>query len=302
MALTIPCSTTKIVSVDDYLEHIRTSVDLHDMDSIAASAPALRALSNDRNLIVQKLNERIELLFAGESSAQLLLGGGENFYIRANIWPAMAEMANSRTYQDQFAYNFAHDHNFTFMTVNYLGPGYTTEIYEYDYEKVEGYIGENVELEFLEKVTFGPGVVMLYRAGRDVHIQFPPQELTITLNLMISLPEVRIRDQYCFDVAKKTITAYPNVLLTAARASLVKVAGYVGDSNTVQLLSDLASSHPCRRTRLTAFEALGRQQPNEVARIWNQACSDPSDLVSNTARRKLRELDSAIQPSPGSSR
>jgi hypothetical protein len=294
MALTIPCATTNVITIDDYVEHIRRHVDLRDIDSIASSAQMLRALANDRTMIIKKLNERVENFLTGgtiASAQALLLGLGNDFYVRANIWPAITDMANGRAYQDQFAYNFAHDHNYTFMTVGYLGPGYETEIYEYDYDRVEGYIGESVDLRFLEKVKFGAGMVMLYRANRDVHIQFAPEELTITINLMVSLPEVRIRDQYYFDVGKRAIASYPPELQSTSRTSFVRLSGYVGDGDTQELLTDLAARHPCRRTRLAAFEAQCRLQPGHVAEIWEKACSDSAPLVANTARRRLKDLE-----------
>ncbi|MGH2359560.1 MAG: hypothetical protein ACRDGM_03335, partial [bacterium] len=241
MALTIPCNTTHAITVDEYLDHVREKVDLRDEDSLAASAPMLRALANDRELVVRELNRRIESFLAdGEMPAaqSVPLGSDKDFYVRANIWPAIADMASGRAYQDQFAYNLAHDHNFTFMTVGYLGPGYETEIYEYDYDKVEGYIGEPVDLRFLEKVKFASGMVMLYRSNKDVHIQYPPQELTITLNLMVSHPETRMRDQYFFDLTSRTISSYPNEHVATHRASFVNLAGRVGDGDTQQLLSD----------------------------------------------------------------
>lgn len=296
MALTIPCSTTAIASIEEYMEYVERKVDLRDPDSIAASAPMLRALANDRTLIVQKLNERIQnsLSDGALPSAQtLLLARSQDFYVRANIWPAIADMANGRTYQDQFAYNIAHDHNFTFMTVGYLGPGYETEIYEYDYDDVEGYVGEVVELHFLEKVKFTAGTVMLYRASRDLHIQYAPEELTITLNLMVSLPEVRIRDQYYFDLVNRTISSYPGQLQATSRVSFVNLAGYIGNGDTQELLENLAQRHPCRRTRLTAFAALCRQQPQREAEIWTNAVNDTAPLVANVARRRLHALEIA---------
>ncbi len=294
MALTIPCTTSDVLSIGDYLEHVRSKVDLRDVDSLAASAPMLRALANDRALVVNELNRRIESYFASvpvPSAQTLMLGHGEDFYVRANIWPAIGDMANGRAYQDQFAYNIAHDHNFSFLTVSYLGPGYETELYEYDYDKVEGYVGEPVDVRFVRKAKFGTGAVMLYRASRDVHVQYAPEELTITLNLMVALPESRTRDQFYFDLATKTISGYPNELQASVRASFVRLAGHVGDANTAQLLGDLAARHSCRRTRLTAFEALCQQQPASAAQVWTQAAADPAPLVANAARRHLRDLE-----------
>jgi hypothetical protein len=294
MALTIPCQATRIVSVDEYLEHMRTHVDLRSEESLAQSAPMLRGLANDRELVVRELNRRIENYFSDgtiPSAQSLLLGRDKDFYVRANIWPAISDMASGRAYQDQFAYNLAHDHNFTFMTVNYLGPGYETEVYEYDYEKVQGYIGEPVDLRFLEKVRFGTGMAMLYRASRDVHVQYAPTELTITLNLMVAHPEVRIRDQFFFDLSSRTIAAYPPELAGSSRVALLNLAGYLGNGDTHQLLSDVAAKHPCRRTRLTAFEAWARQQPEASAAIWEKASNDSAQLVADTGRRRLKELE-----------
>ena len=294
VALTLSCGATSSLSLEEYVDFVERNVDVRDVDSIAESAPALRALASDRTLVVKKLNERIETFVAGDAipSAQTLnLARGQHFYVRANIWPAMSDMANGRAYQDQFAYNLAHDHNFTFLTVGYLGPGYETEIYEYDYEKVEGYVGEAVDMRFLEKVRFSSGMVMLYRASKDLHIQYAPEELTITLNLMVSLPEVQMRDQFYFDVAKRVISSYPGQLQAGGRTSLIALAGHVGDDETQELLNHLAKKHPCRRTRLAAFTALTKQRPQNECEIWTEATSDRAPLVANAALRHLRALE-----------
>jgi hypothetical protein len=296
MALTIPCSTTNVISIDEYVDYVSAKVKVRDFDSVAASAPMLRALANDRALIVSQLNNRIENYLAEgvlPSAQALFLGGGQGFYVRAAIWPAINDMVSGRAYQDQFAYNLAHDHNFSFMTVNYLGPGYETELYEYDHDKVEGFVGESVDLRFVEKVRFGPGVAMLYRASRDVHVQYPPTELTITLNLMVADRDSLLRDQYFFDLTNRTIAGYPPELAATKRHSLLNLAGVLGNEDTGQLLRDLALTHPCKRTRLSAFYAWSKQQPAEAASIWERASIDKASLVANTARKRLQKLEQA---------
>lgn len=293
MALTLPSQTTEILGIDDYIAEIEARVALDDPESLAASAPLLRALANDRTLVLNALNKQVENTFRSgviPSAQSLFLGEGRNFFVRANIWPSTADVAAGRVYQDQFAYNIAHDHNFTFMTVSYLGPGYETDIYEYDYEKVEGTIGEPVELRFLEKVKFARGMVMLYRANRDAHIQYPPQELTITLNLMVADPALSGRDQFYFDLERRVISGYPAEQDSSKRVSVVAMAGVLGNGDTRQLLEDLAQRHPCRRTRLTAFEALVQQAPADAAGIWARATADPAMLVASAARRNLKAL------------
>ncbi len=290
MALTLHCNNTNIVSIEDYLAYIESKVDLRDPDSVIASAPMLKALANDRSLVVSRLNDYVEEAFStpGLSSAQaILLGRRKDFYVRANLWPSASDVGSGRMYQDQFSYHIAHDHNFSFLTVGYLGPGYETDIYEYDYDRVEGYVGEPVEMRFLEKVRFAAGMAMYYRASRDLHIQYPPSATTITLNLLIAPPEVRLREQFEFDLATRTIARLPAELEASRRVSFVALSAQLGDGNTAQLLEDLAGAHPCRRTRLTAWQSLVALQPADAGRFWTKAAADAAPLVANYARRQL---------------
>jgi hypothetical protein len=293
MARVIPASTTRVVGIAEYMEHVRANVELRDEESLADSALMLRALANDRSLLATELNRRmISLLEAAPEAGlghSILLGRSREFYVRANIWPTTADMTSGRTHQDQFAYNLAHDHNFSFLTVTYLGPGYETDLYEYDYAKVEGFVGEPVDLRFVEKVRFGGGTVMLYRASRDVHVQYPPEEMTITLNLMTALPESSVVDQFFFDMRTRTISGHPGELVASRRATLVRLAGYAGDGNTQEVLRDLAARHPCRRTRLAAYDALSRQLPAAAGEIWTAAAADRDALVSRTARQRMEK-------------
>ena len=282
--------TDRIVSLDELIDHVQTHVDLRDVDSICSVAPLLRGLANDRQLVVSRLNRQVRELFRGETipSAQVIfLGKGRDFFLRANIWPSLADLSSGRVYQDQFAYNLAHDHNYSFMTVGYHGPGYITELYEYDNSTVVGRVGETVELRFVQRVQFRAGMVMLYEAGRDVHTQLPPDEMSITLNLMISTPEVRLRDQYFFDVQRGSLLDYPVESDGSRRVSMIRMAADVGDADTRQLLSDLASTHACRRTRLAAYEGLARLAPQDAEAVWRKAAADPEPLVSETARARL---------------
>jgi hypothetical protein len=290
MAVTIPCSTTDVVGLDEFIDYVQSKIDLSDLDSIASASLMLRALANDRNLVIRELNN---LLLNPKSMRwstvqSIVLGQGNGFYVRANIWPANNDMANARAYQSQIAYNLAHDHNFSFLTVTHLGPGYETELYEYDYDRTEGYVGEPVELRFLQKTRFTTGSVMLYRASRDAHVQYSPAELTITLNLMLASSQPR--DQYHFDLNSRTIASVGDPV-TSGRLSLVKLAGLIGDDNSEALLDKIASSHPCRQTRLSAFESLGQHNPATKVRVWEKAAQDREAVVASTARKRLQELE-----------
>jgi len=291
MAIHIAADNAALVTVDEFVEHVQAHVDLYDIDSIAAAGQMFRGLANDPELVVRQLNRMVDEQFrkaAIGSTQSIYLGGGRDFYLRANVWPSAADIAGGRIYQDQFSYNSAHDHNYHFMTVGYHGPGYQTDLYEYDRSQVQGHVGERVDLRFVERSHLKTGMVTLYRAGRDVHTQLPPDDLSLTLNFMISTPDVRVRDQYFFDLANSSLANYPGGVDATVRVSILKIAAHVGDENTHQLLHDLAADHPCRRTRLGAYEALATLRPDNAAETWARAHNDSEELVLRVARERLR--------------
>jgi hypothetical protein len=293
VARTIETRIERIVSTEEFIDFVHAQVNLRDLDSIETTAPLLRGMANDRQLVVSQLNQQVSNLFRTEAitSPQVIyLGEGRNFYLRANIWPSLADLSSGRVYQDQFAYNVAHDHNFSFMTVGYHGPGYITEMYQYDNSLIAGKLGEHVDLQFVERLHFRTGMVMLYEASHDVHTQLPPEDMSITLNFMISTPDVRLRDQYFFDLERSELLDYPPELAGSQRVSMIRVAADVGDANTQQLLSDLAASHPCRRTRLAAYEGLVKLRPQDAEIVWRKAGSDIHALVADAARTRLDAL------------
>ncbi|MDB5971461.1 MAG: hypothetical protein JWQ90_3911 [Hydrocarboniphaga sp.] len=293
MARTIETRNESVVSIEEFIDFVHAQVDLRDLDSIETAAPLLRGMANDRQLVVSRLNRQVLNLFRTETiaSAQVIyLGEGRDFYLRANVWPSLSDLSSGRVYQDQFAYSVAHDHNYSFMTVGYHGPGYITEMYQYDNSAVTGKLGEHVELHFVERLHFRTGMVMLYEASRDVHTQLPPEDMSITLNFMISTPDVRLRDQYFFDLERSALLDYPLELDGSRRISVIRMAADVGDANTQQLLNDLAASHPCRRTRLAAYEGLVKLRPQDAELVWRKAGSDSQALVADAARSRLDAL------------
>lgn len=293
MATSLPCPTTRLVTVEELLDHLRNDVDARDVEQLGELAPLLGGLVADRELIVRPLNEQFKRGFTGtllghQQSITLAVEG--DFHLHANIWPSTADIAAGRVSADPFSYDNAHDHNFHFLSTAYFGTGYIADVYEYNYERIEGYIGEPVDLRFQERIQVSSGVARLYQASRDVHIQFPPEDLSISLSLMAETPELRARDQFFFDLQHRVISGFAPYSDTSRRVDLVAMAGSAGNAESCQILSDLARSHPCRRTRLTAYESLARLLPGDAMKIWERACDDPEALVSNEARGRLAVL------------
>jgi hypothetical protein len=111
--------------------------------------------------------------------------------------------------------------------------------------------------------------------------------MTITLNLIVAPPDLKLREQYEFDLNTRTISRLPLELEASRRIAFVRMAAQLGDGNTADLLHGLARRHPCRRTRLTAWQALSALKPAEAGRFWTEATADATPLVAKHARRML---------------
>ncbi|HEX6376346.1 MAG TPA: transposase, partial [Allosphingosinicella sp.] len=205
--------------------------DPDDEDSIAAFGPALRKLGNNRrflgDLVVEELKRGCaDQVERNQYTAQvILLHIAPGFAIRANFWPAAHDSVVVNSGVEPFFYGVPHDHNFSFLTVGYLGPGYWSEYYEYDYGQVVGIPGEKVDLKFVEKARLEQGKVMLYRAHRDVHNQLPADDMSVSINIMAASNRLPFLSQYEFDPRKCEIVG---ILTRSSSEALLALAAHHG--------------------------------------------------------------------------
>ena len=271
--------------------------DLADEERLAAFGPLLARLARNPDFLADaavaelKARHRVDSTIGGYGAQVLMLRpAGDRYVLRANFWPAEEDTVVRASGTAPFFYNHAHDHNFSFLTVGYVGPGYWSEHYEYDVDRVVGVPGEKVELTFIERARLDPGMVLLYRARRDVHVQLPPDAFSVSLNILAAEPSQIWRDQFRFDIAAGTIA---ETLTTAPSEALVALAVHLGGGDGRDLASDFAARHPSSRMRVTALAALA-----SAARDRAAACSvlegaiDDADLyVAGHARRRLALLE-----------
>ena len=276
------------ITLREFHDFVQGEVDVRDLESVCTVAPMLRRLANDPDLVVRHLNARVTSLVNRDaivSSQVLMLGSGPDYYVRANFWPSTSDMASDKVVlSDQFTYDIGHSHNYSFITTAYSGPGYSTDLYRTDPSKIVGYPGEKVELEFVKRMHFGPGMTMLYEADVDVHSQASPSELSVTLNFVAAPSEVQLRDQHFFDLARGQLIEFPVGLDVSRRVSIVRMAARVRDANTVGVLRDLARTHPCKRTRLAAFESLLSIDPANRDEVLRLAAADGDPCIRQLVR------------------
>lgn len=186
-------------------------LDLGDINSkrdLIQLVPALMALSNNDKILEEFYIEELKDIHSFKKKQAsgivqtLTLAKLHNCDIRLVLWPHI-ESYDPLSSDHRFAYGAAHDHNFNFISVGYSGPGYITEMYEYDRGSLNGVLGESVNMSHIGDYTLSKGDVMIYEAYKDIHIQRPPMSLSSTINV---IPNNGFLDyQYFFDLEKKTL-------------------------------------------------------------------------------------------------
>ncbi|MFN3620216.1 hypothetical protein [Sphingorhabdus sp.] len=242
----------------------------NSVEAIWENSWILRALANDRNFLINRYNERLKSYWAGDERDKyqpqsLELANNNRFYIRSNIWMPLSASSKTLEFEQKlFAYEIPHDHNFQLLTVGYYGPGYPTDIYEYDSCRVIGAVDEEIEMSKKTETVLSPGRMIFYRQSRDIHIQHTPPEMSVSLNLSLSDPSYDLIPQYVFDVNAKKIVGGAGDL-HSNRLFLLDVFKAVNDGNTVEILSDFVRYFDCPRTRAVAFQVLGEIEPDACA-------------------------------------
>ncbi len=299
MPRVIDCQTDQKLELAELVDLLETGdFDSDDEDNFASWGIQLRKLANDRRFLADLIMVELKQRCAGQlkdnqySAPVVLLHAHprSSFVIRANFWPALKDSVVRHSGQDPFFYGVPHDHNFSFLTVGYLGPGYWSDYYEYDYGSVVGYPGEHVNLRFVEKARLELGKVMLYRAHKDIHLQLPADAMSVSLNILEASHSSVFRDQYQFDVENQTIAG---IMTRTALEPMLALAAHYGGDESEGLLRDFVAAHPSDRVRWAALRAQAAAAGGLDDRIavFERGARADSLLVSAMARREIGRLE-----------
>ena len=281
------------ITLEELVERLDAKLDPRCHDSMLACADDLKALANNRSflsdIVVRELKDIAAMQKLNNYSPQVIvlhLAPRKSYFLRANIWPSLKDNVMRASGESAFFYHKPHDHNFNFLTVGYHGPGYWSDYYEYDYDKVAGYPGESMGLRFVERSALTQGKVMLYRAFVDVHDQLPPDELSISLNIMENTLRSIVTDQYAVDTVQGTVK---RIINRNSMVCAVSLAAAIGDANTMEVIDHIARTHPSPRLRFNALKALGSRltDPDARVEILMRGLSDDARLVQEWSRHEI---------------
>ena len=297
MAETFFPQVTGSISLEEFINHVestKTIIDLknsiYDIKKMEEMAGWLRKLAANRKLLTEKLCGELKNFWDFQLAndfkpSTIMLHKGDGYTVRALIW-----MPPGPLYPPEiFSYYETHDHNFDFFTVGYFGPGYRTCLYEYDYESVRGVPGEEVTLKFTEETFLTPNKVMYYYGSRDVHTQYPAEEISVSINLLLPKTQPAHRRQHEFSTpeAKGSCT----VRLIAGRIdrmaqerALFYTIAAIGDKESLNLIRDIAVSHQSEATRALAWASL-LEQSSASEHELTLALHDSSSHVRAVAKK-----------------
>lgn len=264
------------------------------------AVPALGGLARNRDFLARRMIAELKSQCAAQLTDNrygpqvvMLHQAKRRYAVRANIWLAADDSEYRANGAQAYFYGRAHDHNFDFLTVGYWGPGYISDYYDYgdgaDNAMLVGYPGETVPLRFVERSALGEGRMLLYRAGIDIHRQWPPKSLSISLNVIEASPAVRWRNQYLIDIDSRSLLRPISV---AAGECLLAVAVHF-DENGRDLAHAYVKTHPCERMRWSAARALATTLPDAAARRdwFARLTASDSALVASRAAREVQSAE-----------
>ena len=288
MTCTIDSNKTNAISLEEYIDFCDSHPEMQDPDAAIEYADRLKCLCNNSAFFSDYLNQELKNLndFQKQNDFKpptFVLHYGDYYAIRCVVWLPLEELGAD----ELLSYYDGHDHNFDFLICGLYGEGYRTVIYEYDHEKVTGCIGEKVDLRFLEDTGLPQGKLMYYFACKDVHTQYPPNELSISANLILPRPG-HTKLQYFFDVEKQTIIGHVNEL--SLRAPILQTVAALGDGNSIDLLLRIAEQHHCFRTRSMAWSTLLKMQAVPEYEFFDKAMSDKHPYVQQVVQQTMNHL------------
>lgn len=204
MAIVIQCEGSDEVSFEAFLDYVDAHVDTADRDSFLAASDILVRLSRNKRFLALFLENALRAAINAHGandrpSRIFVLANTERYVIRALIWEPVSHGADG----SQFFYHIPHDHDFDFLTVCCSASGLSSEVYQYDNDRIRGEKGEAVEIRHQGRITLRPGVAVFFEGGKDIHSQLPPEEVCVTINIMG--PKRVERSPFWFDVASGNI-------------------------------------------------------------------------------------------------
>lgn len=285
MAISFEAKDVTPATVEDFIDSVGDAYKGNAVEAMQSVAEKFQGLAANLDYLRDALLLELKRI-AGEHTLasfapqSFIIHRTPPFSLRLNLW--LPPAGSSRKIEQEarvYSYGRAHDHNFSLLTVGIAGPGYKTRIFEYDCHSIEGYDGETVEMTFLEDTMLPTGKAMIYRPHHDIHVQIPPDEPSMSLNLLIEEKDIVDTPQYFFDLQTSSLVLM-NDNEVGRRVSFLEAIGHFADESCAPLLFDVARQNPNPSIRAAAIHAIKTAFPEAQAEVEQLVAADGHPLVS----------------------
>lgn len=256
------------ISLEEAVAQLDEQFSLDQDDSCLAVAPIIKRLGENKQWFADLLQSKLIDLLKGMNSASgflptsqqfMIASSAKGYLLRAIVWMPPSSQYSDKVRKNVFTENLYHDHTFDLLTLSLLGPGYEADFFQYNNSAVTGIVGEEVEIEKQGRIKFKQGRMLYMRKNRDIHAQFAPSEISVSLNLIPFSDDTATRRQYRFDLisherARITRLDYSGVVFS--QLALIEIAEVFGNENTANILTDIAKNHNNSAAQLAALKAL----------------------------------------------
>lgn len=122
---------------------------------------------------------------------------------------------------------------------------------------------------------------MYYYGNSDAHVQFPPESITVSLNLILPKVHSDKRRQYEFEFLEtngKARIILGNLDRLTQMRTLIDTAMKLGDCNSIELIRKIAMTHSNEQMRAIAWRAILAHDPDKTTDLAI-ALEDQSEYV-----------------------
>jgi hypothetical protein len=299
MAIVLKLDNEDRLSLREFIDHLETTFDLEEADSLIGVAPHFRSLANNPDLIAYHFNTEIQYALNAKNeprrvSSPLVIASGRNFALQVKIWMPDAQADALRPPSGPaVGVRHAHNHNFNVMTIGYFGPGYIADLYAFTPKEGSRAINDRVDLRFTERVRIQKNCAVICRETVDAHAHVAPEALSVSMSLSIFSDNTQIGDRFVFDPQASVICGYVDTADVYQRASIVRLAGEVGNEQTLELFDALLRRSPSHRVREAALAATARLNHIDAAeriRVMQRALKDSDESMRLRAKNLIDQF------------
>ena len=290
LKLTLPIDS-KSIELDEFNEILKqNNYDFNDQDQILEIARYFSQLNNNKKFLLNFLSEQLKSFHSSSKSDFIapnafVLDKKNSYKIRAVIWKPRPR---SESLENNFDFEICHDHNFDLLTAGYFGPGYKTRCYTYNSLQITGTLNERVNMIPEGTFSLSEGEILFYRSKHDIHIQIPPDSLSVSLNCIfndnVDIPQY----QFCEKTSK--ICRYFH---SSKSEFLIRLSGVIGDQNLVDPLFSILKKDKSMHHKAYAAKAISQIVPNERRQVEEIMNDIKSPLLDDLFKREDLKIGSS---------